>query len=218
MPENTLNKFHFLVINWYINHGRSFFWRNESLNLWQWIFIEICLQRTKAEKVNNICKKLIQKYSSPYILYNIEDVELIEDLKPLGLQLRRAQSLKSISKTIIDEFNGNIPTDNRLIGISHIGNYISNAVLCFALHQKHPIIDINTARVTSRVFNYPLPSDLRNVQFETFITKLLPAVNFIEFNYGLLDIGGLFCVKEPRCSICPINEMCIYFKDLIQKT
>jgi A/G-specific adenine glycosylase len=47
--------------------------------------------------------------------------------------------------------------------------------------------------------------------FERITKELLPKTNFINFNYGVLDMGGQICLnRAPKCTICPIKKLCLY--------
>ena len=47
--------------------------------------------------------------------------------------------------------------------------------------------------------------------FFSYVYARAPIKNNQNYNYALLDLGGIICKsKNPRCSICPLNQLCNY--------
>lgn len=204
-------KFQKKISKWYKSHGRDFFWRKIKLNLWEWVLLETCLKRTKAETVDKYVSYIITQYSTPQDILSATPKKIEKELSILGLQKQRTIALKKMANYIIKESDGKIPTNfNDLIKIPYIGQYSANAILCFGLGKNTIVLDINTSRVICRFFNYALPKDLRNKEFVRFVNTLRPNSRIKDFNYGLLDIGATICKKEPHCEECPLTKTCRY--------
>lgn len=174
---------------------------------------EIFLTRTKATQVVPVYNNFIEKYPTLERFLDME-VNDVEDLiKSLGL-LFRAKQLKELSIQIKKVFNKTIPkSEEELKDLKGIGNYGSNAILCFGFNQKKALIDTNFIRIYKRVFS--IDSKTKTPKTDKYLwefsEKLLPEIYFIEFNYALLDIGGRICLnKNPKCNICPLNQLCHY--------
>jgi A/G-specific adenine glycosylase len=135
-------------------------------------------------------------------------------LKYLGLYKQRRVALKLISERIINEHNGAVPLNEAaLISLPHIGRYISNAVLCFCQGQKRPIVDSNIARVIVRFHGIDMPKDTREKWIWDLANKMLPDKKWIQYNYGIIDIGALFCkTQKPICQKCCLEDLCVYYK------
>jgi len=141
-------------------------------------------------------------------------LETIKDLiQSLGL-LKRAIMLNDLALQIKNEFNNKIPKNfSELKTLKGIGNYGANAILCFGFNEKRPLLDTNFIRIYKRVFN--VISKTKTPKTDKFLwnfsEELLPEKKIIEFNYGILDLGGTICLnKNPKCSFCPLNEICNY--------
>jgi len=92
-----------------------------------------------------------------------------------------------------------------------IGKYTAHAVATFARGQAVPIVEANTARVLSRLFNLQTPID--EVRGREFLwdraAQLVPKRNAERFNSALLDLGAVICIQRtPRCGICPVKMFC----------
>jgi len=198
------------VISWYRQKGRVFYWRTRTLNIWQWLVLELLLKKTRAETVERAFPSLVAKYPEPKVVVQASDLELESDLRNLGLYRQRRVALKVIAEKIISEHDGVIPSDlASLIAIPHVGLYIANAVLCFGQGQRRPVVDSNVARVLTRFHGLEMPKDAREEWIWELAEKMLPEKNWKEYNYALLDLGALVCKsKEPRCSHCCLKVIC----------
>lgn len=145
------------------------------------------------------------------------DLKIIEEIiKSLGL-IKRVEMIEEISRDIKNKFNHRIPDSlSELKSLKGIGDYGANAILCFAYNQKRPLLDSNFIRIYTRVFNIkPKTKTAKTDKFLwEFSEKLLPEEKYIEFNYGILDLGGIICQKKPKCNICPLNSLCSYYKNM----
>jgi len=203
-----IKKLRSLLFKWNRQFNRrDFFWRKEKLNYFQFVMLELLLQKTRAENAEEIIKIFLNKYRTPNDINKKNKNEIKKLIYNLGLQNQR---LKSIYK-IADYFKNNESIE--LEKIFGIGHYICNAVKCFYFNQKVPVIDINTSRIISRVFGIDNKIDLRkNLVLSKKAKEFLPAKNYRKFNWILLDFGALVCKQKPLCTECPITKYCNYYK------
>ncbi len=204
-------KFQDLIIDWYSKNGRHFFWRDECLDGWKWLALEVLLRKTRAETVEKYYKVFIDKYNSPLTIFEAKIDCLKNDLKCFGLYQQRSEAFKIITNTIINKYGGS--TDKFLSSgsagdVKHLGAYTLNAVSCFCYGQRCPIVDVNTARIITRYHRLNMPRDLRENWIWVLAEQLLPVESYVEYNYGLLDIGALYCKKTMKCEKCPLNIEC----------
>jgi A/G-specific adenine glycosylase len=139
-----------------------------------------------------------------------------ELIKPLGLH-NRAELLIDISKEVMNRFDGKLPSNyDELISIKGIGQYIANSILCFAYDLRVPIVDESVKRVMSRCAGYQSKKmAYADMELWSFVSSFLPTKKYVEFNYGLLDIGATFCrPTKPRCEDCPLKECGLFYKAL----
>jgi A/G-specific adenine glycosylase len=212
LPPKKYNDFQERIIAWYLHEGRVFYWRTHPLNTWQWLVLELLLKRTRAETVEKIIPSFITKYISPKVVIQTEELELENDLKYLGLYKQRQKSLKLIAEKILYEHGGQVPQNQAsLVNLPFVGLYISNAVLCFGLGQRRPVVDSNIARVLGRFHDLDVPKDAREKWIWELAEKMLPDKNWREYNFGLIDLGATVCKsKTIECSSCCLKHLCNY--------
>jgi len=211
--SSRVDKFCVAMLEWYEKHGRQYLWRLQK-DPYKILVAEIMLQQTNADKVEPVYTEFINKFPDSKTLAQSDMQDLKEALKPLGLEYRGAR-LKDIAQKLVMEHDGKVPsTEEGLKALPGVGQYIANAVLCFAYSERMALVDVNVIRLYSRVFGIQShkkrPRDDKEVW--VFATKMLPEVNFREYNFALIDFSAQICtLKKPRCSQCPISTICLYY-------
>jgi len=198
------------LLEWHKTHHRKFAWR-ETSDPYKVLIAEILLQKTDSQKAEKAYYRFIEKCPSIYHLHKMDLEKILDLIQDIGL-FYRARRLKLIADQIVNMFDGRVPDGKKdLMALQGVGQYISNAVLCFAFKKRVPIVDTNVVRVYSRIFNIksskPRPST--DEQLWAFAEEQLPGKRFVDFNYALLDFAFLICkAKKPRCKVCPVNDVC----------
>ncbi len=205
-----------LILDWFKSNKREFSWRTLELSPFQVLIAELMLQKTNASQVENIFPRFIETYPNPESIANVSEYDLATLLQPLGLFNRRARDLKKTSIIILNLKNV-VPSEKKdLLNLPGVGDYIANAVLCFAFNKKMPIIDANVGRIMKRIFSFPVKSaPSRDKKLGEKMEDLIPDRYFKEFNYAILDLAALICLpRNPRCEECPLTVICDYFMKL----
>ncbi|MEJ2248674.1 MAG: hypothetical protein P8Y97_03320 [Candidatus Lokiarchaeota archaeon] len=201
------------ILNWAEKNLKIYSWRLDR-NPYKVLISEILLVRTKASQVVQSYNKFLKKYPTINDFYGLKLDEVREIIKPLGL-LFRANYIKTISNQIQNEFKGKIPNNfEDLKSLKGIGKYSANAILCFGYGKKRPLVDSNFIRVYKRVFNiFARTKTAKNDKFLwAFAEKILPNMQYIKYNYAILDLGGNICLsRNPKCYLCPVNKICYFF-------
>ena len=125
---------------------------------------------------------------------------------------RAREIFARLPQTVAKKHSGRFPTSiAQMRALPGVGKYTAHAVATFARGQAVPIVEANTARVLSRLFNLQTPID--EVRGREFLwdraAQLVPKRNAARFNSALLDLGALICIQRaPRCGICPVKMFC----------
>ncbi len=198
------------LLEWFKENKRIFSWREPNLSPFQILIAEIMLQKTGASQVEKIFPDFIKTCPNPSTIATLNIKTLEEKLRPLGLYQRRARDIKKTAELILENGNKLPTTKKELMVLPGIGEYIANAILCFAFQIPVPIIDTNVGRVMKRIYTFPVKSaPSRDKDLLERMTNLLPDTNFREFNLAILDFAALVCLsKNPRCNQCPLSKIC----------
>jgi len=201
------------LLTWFRSNYRSFIWR-DTADPWVCLVSEIFLKKTRASRVNDFVPRFVRKYPNPHEVYTTPLDELACDLEPLGLHQQRSVHLNALCRVLVEEFSGRVPdTEDGLRRLPGVGDYIRNAVRCFAFGARVPILDANVVRVLLRVFTVQCSraEPRRSPEVMAVANSLLPeaASDARAFNLALLDLGALVCLpRNPRCAQCPLVEAC----------
>jgi A/G-specific adenine glycosylase len=120
-----------------------------------------------------------------------------------------------------------------VLALPGIGRYTAGAICSIAFNQPTPILDGNVIRVLTRIFG--IAGNPKEMETNARLWKLagelvrvaqassLPAQtrrlcyvngNCSALNQSLMELGALVCTpRNPRCGICPINKLCVAFRE-----
>ncbi len=203
------------IIRWFSKEGRDYPWRNTS-NPYHILLAEIMLQKTSASQVSPIYDEITEKWPCPEDLLKIGVSELADVIYPLGLQNVRSKRLKRLAKILVDEHDGEIPSNNdELRELPGVGFYIASAVRCIAFEEPVPMLDANAGRLFGRYyFGEKLYSEI-DEKIRDKVSKIFPEERAKEFNLGVIDMGALVCKQtHPVCEDCPLKESCNYLEEI----
>ena len=216
-PEEAVESFLRAVpslLVWLEDHRREYPWRRTT-DPWRVYATEILLQRTRSDAVDEIYADFFTRYPEPGALLAADEESLRETVRPLGFVNHRERTLREAAELCVDEHDGDVPRDIEALQRPwRVGPYTARASLLFAFGEPLAIVDMNTARITGRVFDYPLPSQPHK---STSLYRLLDALVPTDpplaraFNLALLDLGAIICTSEnPDCENCPLAPTCAY--------
>jgi endonuclease-3 len=163
--------------------------------------------RSRDETTEKISNHLFQIADTPEKIISIQLSKLEGIIYSTGHYHKKALTLKSVSKELIEKFNGKVPnTKEELLSIKGIGPKTANIVLNFAFDQEVLPIDIHCHRIPNRLgwVRTKIPE-----QTEIALMKILPKQYWFEFNGIFVLFGRTICSPiSPKCSQCPINKYC----------
>lgn len=204
-----------LILQWWKDNKRDFPWRH-SKDPYNVLIAEMLLRKTTAQQVEKIYNIFLEKYPTPQALSNANESELKNLLKPLGMEYRRAELFVKFGKIVSEKYRGSIPASPKeLLQLPGVGPYTNNAVLSLSHGKDEAMVDTNTIRVVSRVFDFSsLKARARNdMKIWKLARSLVPRGKSRDFNLAVLDFASLVCrAGNPKCNICPLADACVFYK------
>jgi A/G-specific adenine glycosylase len=217
IPEDQEKQLRNFFVQWYINHGRAFPWREPKTTPFGILIVEILLRQTKAEMVVPVWRDLLHRYPTPQSAADAPHDDLYKLISPLGLGWQRVEAIKSCCLVISREYMEEIPQSVEvLMTLPHLGVYSSHAIACFAFGQRLPVVDINVLRILGRLTGQSFGVDNRRAQaaWET-AWRILPDHKVQEHNYGLLDFAAKICTaRKPKHEQCGLSDICSWIREL----
>jgi len=196
------------LLTWFSLNGRDFPWRRET-DPYKILVAEKLLQQTTYGHVLKVYHDFFKKFPNVQSLAKAEVQEIENTIRRLGFQRQRARQLREIAQAIMDEFGGDVPSSKEdLLRLNGVGEYVANAVLCFAFGKDVAIVDMNVRRVIGRVFGWKGVGDK---EIANRLSKMIPKGKAKQFNWAIIDFSSTVCSRKPKCKICFLNDLCLYY-------
>jgi len=164
--------------------------------------------RTKDEVTEQASIRLLKKYNTPEKLMQPLEMQIQSLIYPVGFYKTKAKRIKEISKTLIENYNGQVPEDfEELLKLKGVGRKTANIVMVYG-HKKKGFLPVDTHchRIPNRLgwIDTKTPE-----QTENELKKILPDKYWDDFNHLFVKFGKIICVPvSPFCSRCPIRTYC----------
>lgn len=197
---------------WGRENIRLFPWR-QTTDPYQILLAEIFLHRTQVKQVAPVYAAFLSQYPNLASLLQASRENMYNMLYSLGLHWR-IELLYEMVQAISVYHNGQIPrTREGLLSLPGVSQYVASALRCFAWDEPEVLLDTNTVRITGRLLGWQVKdSSRRSARFRQALEALLDRENPRAFNYALLDLAHLVCLKRqpPRCAECPLKQWCAF--------
>ena len=197
------------LLQWWEENRRAYPWRL-TRDPYRILIAEALLHRTRADQVVGIYKHFLERFPDVHTLARADREELHTIVYSAGLRWR-IDLLLETAREIERRFDGVIPEGREeLESLPGVGPYIAAAIRCFAYGSADAIMDTNTVRIASRVFDFPMTDgSRRSPRVRQLLELLVDPSHPREFNLALLDLGALVCrPREPLCGECPVQMLC----------
>lgn len=164
-------------------------------------------QATDAQ-INKVTKELFKKYKTAADYANAPREELENDIRSSGFFRRKADAIQSLSKTLVEEHNGEVPdTMEELVKLKGVARKTANIVLAGSFGKIVGIaVDTHVHRL-SRLLGFS--SQKNPVKVEQELMELFPQEKWWTVNYMLITHGRRVCnAKKPSCKECNLTDLC----------
>jgi A/G-specific adenine glycosylase len=207
---DNVQVFHRSLLHWFRRHGRDLPWR-KTRDPYAILVSEFMLQQTQVATVIPYYNKWLRRFPDFASVARASQNDVLHAWQGLGYY-NRARNLHAASKIVQDRHRGIFPDDIAAIRkLPGVGRYTANAVATFAFHQPVPILETNTARLLSRLFDIcaPIDSAIGREKLWKSAAELVPSRHAARFNSALVDLGALVCLPDkPKCNVCPVKKFC----------
>ena len=203
------------IAAWYGAWGRDLPWRRTKSPYAIWIS-EIMLQQTQVETVKPYYERFMNVFPTVAALAGAAMDDIYKLWEGLGYY-RRATHLKEAAEAITNERNGIFPdTYDEIIKLKGVGSYTASAISSIAFGERKGVIDGNTLRIISRIFDRQdnIARDTTKKLYQTIMDVLITFTDPSDFNQGMMDLGATICTpKKPSCEKCPVRSFCMAYKN-----
>ena len=182
-----VRKFREMIYGYYREHGRTMPWRLTN-NPYHILVSEVMLQQTQVQRVLEKYESFLAVFPDFPSLACAPLSELLATWQGLGYN-RRAIALSRISRIVLEEFNGVLPSSvDTLMTLPGIGHATASAIAAFAFHTPVVFIETNIRRVYIHCF-FDDRDNVRDDEILPLVETTLDASNPREWYYGVMDYG-----------------------------
>ena len=157
--------------------------------------------------VNKATKNLFRLAKTPLEMLTLGEQKVIENIKSIGLYKNKAKNVISLSKILIEKFNGKVPKSlEELQTLPGVGRKTANVVLNMAFGFPTIAVDTHVFRVSNRTKIAP---GKKVDEVENLLLKRIPEEFLLHAHHWLILHGRYICkARKPLCDQCPILDLC----------
>lgn len=172
---------------------------------WELLIAVILSARNTDKKVNEVTKKLFQKYKTIDDYKNADVKDLESNLSQLGLFRQKAKFVKTSAQIISSKHNGKIPSKmEELTALPGVGRKTANIVLGNVYGIVEGIaVDTHVTRL-SKLFG--LTENSNPDKIEKDLMEILPKEEWFDFTNRMITYGRELCPAHCKHKECPLKN------------
>lgn len=163
--------------------------------------------RTRDQTTAEASARLFALADTPAKLASLELSAIEQAIYPVGFFRVKAQQILDLSRELCDRYACRVPDDlDELLKFKGVGRKTANLVITLGYGKPGICVDIHVHRICNR---WGYVKTATPEQTEVALRKKLPGEYWIIINDLLVTFGQNQCTPvSPRCSTCPVFEMC----------
>jgi endonuclease-3 len=163
------------------------------------------------KRVNLITPALFEAYPTVFDMAKVNAEDIFPYIKSCSYPNSKANHLSGMSKMLVNEFEGIVPSDVDLLQkLPGVGRKTANVVASVIYNQPHIAVDTHVFRVAARIglttgAKTPLQTELQLIKY--IGEELRPLAH-----HWLILHGRYTCkARKPLCEECGITDFCKYY-------
>lgn len=163
--------------------------------------------RTLDETMLTCARRLFARARTPPAIAALPARSIDALIKQSAFHESKARQIREIARRTVTEFGGELPCSfDVLTSFAGVGPKCANLALGIACGETRIGVDVHVWRVTNRWGYVAAPTPEQAMRA---LEHKLPKEYWVEINRLLVPFGKHVCTgRLPRCSTCPVVEMC----------
>lgn len=163
------------------------------------------------KRVNMVTKELWKSYDI-YSLSKAKNKDIEKIIRPVGSFTKKASYLIEISKSLVLNYNGEVPNNREYLeSLPGVGRKTCNVVLANLYDVPAIAVDTHVKRVSTRLGLASSNDDVLTI--EKKLMKKIPKERWSKFHHQMVLFGRYKCMaKKPLCEDCKLKEYCKYYR------
>ncbi len=162
--------------------------------------------RTRDETTLPVARGLFARARTPEEVLALSEEEIDRLIGASTFHEPKARTIRGIARAAVEQHGGTLPCDREaLLELHGVGPKCANLALGIACNQPLIGVDVHVHRVTNR---WGLVQTRTPEKTMEALMEKLPQAYWVEINALLVPFGKHICSVLPRCSTCPLLDMC----------
>jgi len=185
-------------------------------NPFQILVSTILSQRTRDSVTEKVSNQLFKKYADVSSFATADPLALASDIRSVSFYNQKTLNIIESSKLLILKHKGKVPrTYSELLELPGVGRKTAGCVLVYGFGDPAIPVDTHVHRISNRI---GLVRTRTPDETEEALERLYDKKYWIDINELFVSFGQTVCLPiRPRCSICPVKNMCAYYKEKVRK-
>jgi endonuclease-3 len=164
------------------------------------------------KRVNMITPPLMKEYPDAESMAKAEPDEIFKYIKSCTYPNSKAKHLSEMSRMLISEFGGNVPSETALLQrLPGVGRKSANVIASVVFRKPVMAVDTHVFRVSQRIGLVKNAKTPLNAELQ--LTEHIPVELIHEAHHWLILHGRYVCkARNPLCGNCGLTGICDYFK------
>ena len=165
------------------------------------------------ERVNKVTPALFKRCPTIKDYAEIDLKELESLIHSCGFYKNKAKNIKLCAKQVLENFNGEVPTEMEdLVTLAGIGRKSANVIRLEVFGIATGIaVDTHAKRISNLT---GLSNEKDPAKIEQDLIKFFPKKYLKDINHLLVWHGRNCCIaRKPKCTICPVSQYCKFYKN-----
>ena len=169
------------------------------------------------KRVNIVTPALIKKYPNAEAMAKAEPKDIFEYIKSCTFPNNKAKHLSGMSRALISEFGGVVPSEPELLQhLPGVGRKSANVVASVIFKKPVMAVDTHVFRVSHRIGLVKNAKTPLSVELQ--LTRHLPAELIHKAHHWLILHGRYVCkARNPLCDKCGLTGFCSYYMQNLGK-
>ncbi len=172
------------------------------------LLVAIILSAQSTDKgVNKATKELFKVADTPQKMLALGLDGLKNYIKTIGLFNNKANSIISMSQSLVEKFGGEVPCgQTELESLAGVGHKTANVLRNVWFGKPTMAVDTHVFRIAHRL-DFSQGKDVKEVEKD--LLSVLPEKYLMYANHWLVLFGRYVCkAQKPDCEKCPISKYC----------
>lgn len=164
--------------------------------------------QTTDEAVNKVTPALFEAFPTPEAMANAKLADIEQKIKRIGLYHNKAKSVQNLSKSLLEQFHGEVPsTMKELTSLAGVGRKTANVVRSVWFDIPSVAVDTHVERISKRLGLAKVSDSVETV--EEKLKRKIKRERWNRAHHLFIFFGRYHCTaRNPKCEHCAFASFC----------